>query len=267
MKTPNRLRHFVFLLGAWLLALPVFAQTNTPPTAVISYPFSGATYLAPASIPIYMGASDAEGPVSKVELYIGGTLAGTFPSGGTITWNNVAAGSYTLTTKVYDSGGLITTSNAVTITVLAPDAANTPPTASIVYPTANATYMAPASFSIYPIVADANGTINRVEYYIGGALSAAQNAPPYGLLINNMVAGTYTLTVKAWDNKGASTTSAAVTVTVMPADAADVRPIVSITSPAANSVFAVGSPIPLAVNRLARLASLTPRTSCYGQTA
>ena len=247
MKTPNRLRQFVFLLCAWLLALPVFAQTNTPPTAVIAYPFNGATYLAPASIPIYIGAGDAEGPVSKVELYIGTTLAATFPSGGTITWNNVAAGSYTLTTKVYDSGGLITTSNAVTVTVLAPDAANTPPTASIIYPTANAIYMAPASFSINPIVADANGTINRVEYYFGTVLAAAQNVAPYGLQVNNMAAGTYSITVKAWDNKGASTTSAAVTVTVMPADAADVRPTVSITSPAANSVYAVGTPIPLSV--------------------
>ncbi len=245
MKTPNRLRQFVFLLCAWLLALPVFAQTNTPPTAAISYPFNGATYMAPASIPIYMVASDVEGPVSKVELYIGATLAGTFPSGGTITWNNVAAGSYTLTTKVYDSGGLITTSNAVTVTVLAPDPANTPPTAAIGYPTANAIYMAPASFSINPVVADTNGTINRVEYYFGTSLAAAQNAPPYGLSVTNMVAGTYSLTVKVWDNQGASTTSAAVSITVMPTDATDVAPTVSIAAPTANSVYPVGQAFPL----------------------
>lgn len=195
MRSHRWLGHLVLLAFAWILALPVFAQTDTPPAAAISYPFTGAAYLAPASIPIYMVASDAQGPVAKVELYIGATLAGTFPSGGVVTWNNVAAGNYTLSTKVYDSGGLVTTSDAVTVTVFAPDASNTPPTASILYPTASAIFMAPATFSVNPIVADANSTINRVEYYVGTTLAAAQNAPPYGLMIYNMAAGTYSLTV------------------------------------------------------------------------
>jgi hypothetical protein len=211
MRSPRRLGHLVLLAFAWILALPVFAQTNTPPVAAISYPFTGATYVAPASIPIYMVASDAQGPVAKVELYIGATLAGTFASGGSLTWSGVAAGTYTLTTKVYDSGGLVTTSNAVTVNVLAPDPANTPPTASIIYPTASAIYMAPASFSILPAVADANGSINRIEYYFGTSLAAAQNVGPYGLNFANLAAGTYSLTVKVWDNQGASTVSAAVT--------------------------------------------------------
>lgn len=241
---------FLFRFLPYLLlttaSTPSLSQTNTAPNAVIGYPFSGATYTAPASIPISMLASDAEGPVSKVELYIGGSLAGTFASGGTLTWNNVAAGTYVLTIKVYDSGNLVTTSNAVTVSVLAPDSGNAAPSASVVYPVNAALYMAPASFTVIPVVADSNGSINRVEYFFGTTMVAAQSVAPFGVNVSNLAAGTYPVTVKVWDNQGASTQSAAVSVTVTPTDAANAKPTVSLSAPAANSVYALGAAIPIA---------------------
>jgi hypothetical protein len=64
-------------------------------------------------------ASDSDGTVSKVEFYNGATLLGTdTTSPYTYTWNSVGAGSYTLTAKAYDDGGLVTTSSpGVGITV------------------------------------------------------------------------------------------------------------------------------------------------------
>src|SRR5205085_11250590 len=60
---------------------------------------------------------------------------------------------------------------------------------------------------------------------------------PYNLTWSGVAAGTYTLTAKATDDVGVSTTSAPSTVTVNPATA-NQPPTVSITSPTDRSVFA-----------------------------
>jgi hypothetical protein len=80
-----------------------------------------ASFTAPASVSIAASASDADGTISKVEFFSGTTLLGTVTTAPYIfTWNNVAAGSYSLTAKATDNSGLTTTSTAVSITVKAP---------------------------------------------------------------------------------------------------------------------------------------------------
>ena len=59
-----------------------------------------------------------------------------------------------------------------------------------------------------------------------------------------MAIGTYTLTAKATDNKGAVTTSNAVSVTVQ----ANVAPSVSMAAPAANAIFAALATMTLAAS-------------------
>jgi hypothetical protein len=55
-----------------------------------------------------------------VELFNGSTLLGTdTTSPYNFSWNNVAAGSYTLTTKATDNSGAVTTSSPINITVSA----------------------------------------------------------------------------------------------------------------------------------------------------
>jgi chitinase len=60
----------------------------------------------------------------------------------------------------------------------------------------------------------AGGTISKVEFYNGTQLLATKMAAPYTFNWTNVPFGTYSLTTKATDNSGSTTTSAAVSVMV-----------------------------------------------------
>jgi RHS repeat-associated protein len=93
---------------------------NPPPTVAITSPASGATFTAPANIVLTASASDSNGTVAKVEFFRGKTLIGTATSAPySVTWANVAAGSYTVTAKATDNGGASASSAGVAITVTA----------------------------------------------------------------------------------------------------------------------------------------------------
>ena len=63
---------------------------------------------------------------------------------------------------------------------------------------------------------DSDGTVAKVDFYAGAILLGTATTAPYGLAWSGAVAGTYSLTAVATDNLGASTTSAAVSITIAP---------------------------------------------------
>src|SRR6266571_977387 len=88
------------------------------PTVSITSPANGATFTAPASIPITASASESGGSISKVEFFNGATLLGTATSSPyTFTWSGVPAGTYSLTAEAFDASGTTATSSAVSVTV------------------------------------------------------------------------------------------------------------------------------------------------------
>lgn len=92
--------------------------SNLPPTVAITQPSNGASFAAPANIAVSVYAIDNDGSVSRVELYSGATLRGTDTSSPySFTWNNVPAGTYTLTARAIDNAGAATTSSPITVTV------------------------------------------------------------------------------------------------------------------------------------------------------
>ncbi|MBI4976531.1 MAG: DUF4038 domain-containing protein [Spirochaetes bacterium] len=94
---------------------------NNPPSASITSPSNGAFFSATTNITIAASASDSDGTVAKVEFYQGTNKLGedtTAPY--SYIWNSVAAGNYSLTAKVFDNGGAVNTSAAVTISVGSP---------------------------------------------------------------------------------------------------------------------------------------------------
>lgn len=91
-----------------------------PPTVNISSPAEGATFASGSNITITANANDTDGTVSKVEFFEGANKLGedtTGPGPFTFTWNNVAAGGYTLSAKATDDDGATATSDPVHITV------------------------------------------------------------------------------------------------------------------------------------------------------
>jgi len=95
---------------------------NVPPTVAVTSPTSGSTFAAPATVTITASASDGDGNVARVDFYAGGTLLATDSSSPyAFTWNNVPAGSYSLTVKAIDNLGAEATSGTVTIQVTSPE--------------------------------------------------------------------------------------------------------------------------------------------------
>jgi len=95
------------------------AVPNTPPVAALTAPLEGDEFVAPAGITVSANASDGDG-IRDVTFLANGAQIGTDSVAPfSISWNNVAAGHYTLTAVASDMLGGTTTSSAVHITVTA----------------------------------------------------------------------------------------------------------------------------------------------------
>jgi len=103
---------------------------HTPPTVTLTSPVAGASYTAPATIPMAATASGFDGAtISKIEFYSGTTLTCTATTNPfACNWTGVAAGSYSITAKVYDSQGSTTTSAPVGVTVSSTPSVSVNPT-------------------------------------------------------------------------------------------------------------------------------------------
>lgn len=200
-------------LGLDNVTVSASAVGNVPPAVSLTSPTPAATFDAPATINLAATASDTDGTISKVEFYNGAALLGTATTSPyTYAWTGVFTGSYSLTAKATDNMGAITTSSAVSVTVTNTD--NTSPSVSITSPTAGAPFTVPASVGITASASDTDGTISKVEFYNGATLLGQATTAPYTFNWTSVAAGTYSLTAKATDNDGGTTTSAAVSITV-----------------------------------------------------
>jgi RHS repeat-associated protein len=182
---------------------------NVPPSISITSPASGATFNAPATVPIAVNATDSDGTVTLVEFFGDGALLGatsTAPFG--FTWSNVAAGSHTLTARATDNRNGQTLSAPVSITV------NSPPTATLTAPVSGASFNPPATVTLTATASDTDGAVVKVEFYQGAILIGTATAAPYAASWSVLAPGTYTLTAKAYDNLGGTGVSAPVSVTV-----------------------------------------------------
>ena len=91
---------------------------------------------------------------------------------------------------------------------------NTAPIVNITSPTNNSTAQAGSTVTLSANATDADGSITKVEFYVGGTKLVTDSTAPYTLTGTNVEAGTYVLTAKAFDNNGDSAISSAVTLTL-----------------------------------------------------
>ena len=85
--------------------------TNVPlPSIVLNSPSNGSSYTAPATISCAASVTANGHTITQVQFYNGTTLLGTVAAAPyTYSWNNVSAGTYSLSAKaVYDSGSTAT---------------------------------------------------------------------------------------------------------------------------------------------------------------
>jgi hypothetical protein len=152
-----------------------------------------------------------------------GTLTATAPRDANI----APPGVYMLV--AVDASGVPSVAKMVTVK------GNVPPSAALTQPADGATFTAPAAVSIAANAGDSDGTVAKVEFFNGATKLGEDTTAPYTFDWTGVGAGSYTLTARATDDLGATTTSAPRTITVTSPSA---PPTVSITSPAAGSTFA-----------------------------
>jgi hypothetical protein len=110
------------------------------------------------------------------------------------------------------------------------------PTVNLTQPTDGATFASPATVNLAATAADSDGTVTKVEFFNGTTKLGEDTTAPYGFTWSGVAAGSYTLTARATDDLGGTTTSAASRITVV--NNTNSPPTVSISSPADGAVFA-----------------------------
>lgn len=185
---------------------------HTPPTVSIVSPSMWAFFTPPASITIRANATSSDGTVTNVDFYMNGLHIGTAttPPYSITVYPVQSCGNapYGLTAKATDNYGVTTTSSGVPIIV------DAPPTVSIYNPANGANFSAPANITISANATDSDGQVSVVYFYQGTTFIGVATAAPYLIHWNGVQPGTYTLTAKAIDNMGGTTTSSAITIQV-----------------------------------------------------
>lgn len=195
--------------GASTTSLPVTFFVTNPPAVSITGPVGGTILTAPANINITANASDTDGTISKVEFFQDTTKLGEDSVAPyNFTWDDVAAGSYNLTAIATDNDGATVTSSAITIIV------NNPPTVNITTPNADAVITSPASINIGVDAGDSDGTISKVEFFQGETKLGEATSSPFSMTWETTTTGSFSITAKATDNRGATTTSGTVNLSL-----------------------------------------------------
>ncbi|WP_162144183.1 sugar-binding protein [Sporocytophaga myxococcoides] len=101
---------------------------------------------------------------------------------------------------------------APTITFVEPN--NNAPKPTLTSPVASNNLEAPASLLLSASVTDANNNVTKVEFFNGTTKLGEDATAPYSLSLEDLSAGTYTLSAKATDAENLSGTSATVTVII-----------------------------------------------------
>ena len=191
------------------------SAVNRPPSVSLTTPLDGASYLSGDTIELSATASDSDGSVTRVEFYQGSTRLGedtTAPY--TFTWSNPTIGSHTLTAVATDDDGDQTTSPSVTVTVES-GVANVAPAVDLTQPLDGTSFLFGDAIYIEASASDADGSVARVEFYQGNTKLGEDTAAPYAFTWHNAQAGNYSIVAVATDDDGASTQSAARSISVI----------------------------------------------------
>jgi glucose/arabinose dehydrogenase len=107
------------------------------------------------------------------------------------------------------------------------------PIVALTAPQNNSTGATGTPISLSATASDSDGTITGVEFFENGVkIGATDTSSPYGVSWTPQTTGTRTLTARATDDQGATTTSATVTVTISAPTSDTQPPVTTLTAPA-----------------------------------
>jgi beta-glucanase (GH16 family) len=229
---------------------------TTPPNVTVTAPASNAT-VSGASVTVSASAADNVGVVGVQFLLDGAALgAEDVAAPYTVSWNTgaVANGQHTLAARARDAAGNAATSAPVTVTVSNATPDTTPPSVSLTAP-ANSATVSGTSVAVSATASD-NVGVAGVQFLVDGAALASEDlTSPYGVTWNTTTAsdGTHTLSARARDAAGNTTTSGAVTVIVQNGTG---QQTVTVTQPANGATVSNPALMVTATSSLSSLAGV-----------
>lgn len=206
------------MLEVWHMRVRSFSLWITALAALLWQCLFPSAALATGSVTLAWNANPESDIVSYTVHY--GTVSGQYPqsvSAGnntTVAVNGLTAGTWYFVVTALDANGLQSVPSTEISTAI--DASDLPPTVTITVPQNGATYSEPADVTFTATAADSDGTVSHVDFYNGSTLLKSVAKSPYTFVWHAIPAGTYSVTAKAFDNLGASTVSAIVSITVNP---------------------------------------------------
>ena len=203
----------------------------------VTQPGDGDHFNAGADIVINSTALDIDSAITSVDFYAGSQKIGTSqlfffvqPAPGTpiyhtFTWTGAPAGTHTLTTHATTSAGAAIASAPVTITI----GGNQSPLAAVTSPSTGAQFPSGTPVEITATGRDPDGYTSKAEFFASGhkigetTLNFFVQPPPgetqtYAFAWNGAAPGAYALSVRVFDDHGATGVSAPVTITVTSPD-------------------------------------------------
>ena len=119
----------------------------------------------------------------------------------------------------------------------------------ITSPASGTIFQAPATISITASPSKNDGSITKMEFFQNGVSISEDLTRPFSFNWNNVLTGTYTLTVAEMDNLGAMKTSGPVVIVVndQPIETNQI-PSISISSPASGVSFPAGTKVTITAN-------------------
>ncbi|KFE64004.1 Ig-like domain-containing protein [Hyalangium minutum] len=211
------------------LVFPVFVDT-VPPTVTLTSPSDGAVV---SQTPYLQASTSDNGFVTAVDFYDGDTLIKTDTTEPfLVSWNTwgLPNGPHTLTARARDEGGMVGTSQPITVMV---DNDYTPPTVSLTAPASGATLRGTVMLSAS---ATDNKRVTQVDFYSDSRYLGTDFTPPftYSWDTGTETVGGHVLTARASDAMNNTATSAQVSVTV---ERDTMPPSITLTSPVAGAVL------------------------------
>ncbi len=238
---------------------------NTPPLAkfVSPTPANNSSLSVGDEINIAVDASDADGKVEKVSLFINDQAVGEDESA-PYSWSsiqdpaleNLAAGSYQVRAEAIDNLGLVT--SVVTMFLLEDDtpSGNLPPLASFASPTNNSEFENRQVISVTVNASDPDGEVANVRLFVDGQFIRQENVAPYewsserDSSLANLSPGTHELRADVSDDAG-TVVNTSITIIVTGDEPPENQvPSIDFTSPtpANGATLVLGSDINVAVS-------------------